>query len=140
MLQTLKTDDVTVHDSQAYRKMDVTSRRIRKKNASHGNEVPPQDTTRLIQRPCYRRGSQCQDPAGNRTTRRPPDHCKETQTAVVRSCLPFIRCGQNHLARHSERGKKTKQTEEEVGRQHREMDSPGAVSYTHLTLPTNLRV
>ena len=31
---------------------------------------------------------------------------KETQTAVVWSCLTFIRSGQNHLARHSERGKK----------------------------------
>ena len=31
------------------------------------------------------------------------------QTAVVWSCLPFIRSGQNHLARHSERGKKTRQ-------------------------------
>ena len=27
-------------------------------------------------------------------TRRPPDHCKETQSAVVWSCLPFIRSGQ----------------------------------------------
>ena len=27
---------------------------------------------------------------------------------------PIIRSGQNHLARHSERGKKTRQTEEEV--------------------------
>ena len=35
---------------------------------------------------------------------------KETQTAVVRSCFPFIRSGQNHLARHSERGKKTRRT------------------------------
>ena len=33
--------------------------------------------------------------------------------------------GQSHLARHSERGKKTRQTEEEVGRQHQEMDRPG---------------
>ena len=31
--------------------------------------------------------------------------------------------GQNHLARHSKRGKKTRQTEEEVGRQQR-MDRP----------------
>ena len=31
----------------------------------------------------------------------------------------------NHLARHSERGKKTRQTEEEVGRQHQGMDSAG---------------
>ena len=57
---------VRVHDSQAYRKMDVTH---------------------LIQKPCYQRGSPCQDPAGNWTTRRPPDDRKETQTAVVWSCL-----------------------------------------------------
>ena len=49
----------------------------------------------------------------------------EMQTAVVWSCLQFIRSGQKHLARHSERGKKTRQTEEEVGRQHQEMDRPG---------------
>ena len=47
------------------------------------------------------------------------------QTAVVQSRLPFIRSGQNQLARHSERGKETRQTEEEVGRQHQEMDRPG---------------
>ena len=38
---------------------------------------------------------------------------------------PFIRSGQNHLARHSERGKKTMRIEEEVGRQHQGMDRPG---------------
>ena len=75
----------------------------------------------LFVRPSDQRGSPCQDPAGNRTTRRPPDHRKETQTAVVWSCFLFIRSGQNHLARHSKRGKKTRQTEEEVGRQHQEM-------------------
>ena len=72
------------------------------------------------------RGSPCQDPADNRTSRRPPDHRKETQTAVVWSLLPFVRSGQNHLARHSERGKKTRQTEEEVGRQHQ----PGKMEKT----------
>ena len=79
-----------VHNSQAYRKMDVT-----------------------------------RDIAGNRTTRKPPGHRKGTQTAVVWICLPFIRSGQHHLARHSERGKKTGQTEEEVGRQRQGMDRPG---------------
>ena len=82
---------------------------------------------------CYRKTlhvpymlpTRCQDPEGNRTTQRPPDHGKETQTAVVWSCLPFIGSGQNYLARHSERGKKTRQTEEEVGRQHQGMDRPG---------------
>ena len=53
--------------------------------------------------------------AGNRTKRRPPDHGEEMQTAVVWSYLPFIRSGQNHLARQSERAKKTRQTEEEWG-------------------------
>ena len=78
-----------------------------------------------MQRPCYQQGSLCQDPAGNWTTRRPPDDCEEMQTAVVWSCLPFIRSGQNHLASHSESGKTTRQTEEEVGRQHQGMDRPG---------------
>ena len=90
--------------------MDPHSR-APKKNTSHGNEVLPQDTTHLLQRPCYQRGSPCQDPAGTRTTRRPPDHRKETQTAVVWSHLLLIWSGQNHLARHSERGKMTRQTE-----------------------------
>ena len=40
-------------------------------------------------------------------------------------CLPFVSSSQNHLARHSEKGKKTRQTEEEVGRQHQGMDRPG---------------
>ena len=51
--------------------------------------------------------SLCQDLAYNRTTQNPPDHCTETQTAVAWTCVPFIRSGQNHLARHNERGKKT---------------------------------
>ena len=80
--------------------------RAPEKRTSHGHEVLPQDTTHLIQRPCYQRGSPCHDPAGNWTTRRPHDYRKETQISVVWSCLPFIRSDQNHLARHSERGKK----------------------------------
>ena len=43
----------------------------------------------------------------------------------VWSCLQFIRSGQNHLARHSERGKETRQSEEDVGRQHLGMGRPG---------------
>ena len=67
--------------------MDPHSR-APKKNTSYGNEVLPQDTTHRIQRPCYHRGSPCQDTAGRWTTRRPDDR-KETQTAVVWSCLPL---------------------------------------------------
>ena len=40
------------------------------------------------------------------------------------TCLPFFRSVQNHLAKHRERGKKTRQTEEEVGRQHQGVDRP----------------
>ena len=44
---------------------------------------------------------------------------------MIWSCFPFTRSGQNHLARHNESGKKTRQTEEEVGRQHQGMDRNG---------------
>ena len=37
---------------------------------------------------------------------------------------PVYQVWQNHLARHSERGEKTRQTEEEGGRQHQGMDRP----------------
>ena len=84
--------------------------RAAKKNTTHGNEMLPQGTTHLIQRPCFQIGNLCHDPAGNRATRR-PDHRKEPQTEVVWTCIPFIRSGQNYLARHSERRKKTRQTE-----------------------------
>ena len=38
-----------------------------------------------------------------------PNHRKEAKNEVVWTCLPFIRSVQNQLARHSERGKKTRQ-------------------------------
>ena len=44
---------------------------------------------------------------------------------MVWTCLPFIRSSQEHLVRHSESGKKTRQTEEEMGRQHQRIDRPG---------------
>ena len=43
---------------------------------------------------------------------------------MVWTRLPFIRSGQNHLARHSEREKETRQREKEVGRQHQGIDRP----------------
>ena len=82
----------------------------------------PQDTTHLIQRPRYQRGSLCKDPAGNRTTGR-PDHRKETQTAAVWSYFQFIRSSQNHLAKaqcmgeeeKADRGRGEKTTRKLVG-------------------------
>ena len=52
-------------------------------------------------------------------------HIHSRSHAVVRTCHPLIGSGQNHLARHNKRGKKTRQTEEEVGRQHQRMDRLG---------------
>ena len=65
---------------------------MRKKNMSHKYEVLPQDTTHLMQRPCYQQESPCQDPAGNRTIRRrrPPGNRKGKQTEVVWTWLPFV--------------------------------------------------
>ena len=37
----------------------------------------------------------------------------------------FVRSDQNHFARHSERGKKTRRAKEEEGRQYQGMDRPG---------------
>ena len=110
--------------------------RAPKKNTSRANEVSPQDSTHLMQNNnnnnnnnkkqlCYQRECASQDQAGSWTTQRPPDHGKETQSAVVWSCLPVIRSGKKHLARHGEKGQKTRQTEEEVGRQHQRMGKPG---------------
>ena len=82
--------------------------RAARKNMSHWNEMLLQDTTHLIWKPCYQRGSPCQDPPANRTTWRSLNHRKETQTEVVWTCLLFIGSGQNHLARHSESRKKTR--------------------------------
>ena len=49
-------------------------------------------------------------------------------TEVVWTCLPFVRSGQNYLARRSESGTKTRQRKKkkkEVGRQHQGIDRPG---------------
>ena len=55
-----------------------------------------------------------------------PDHREQTQTEVVRTCLSFIRSGQNHLARHSEKGKEGNTDGRRGGKQHQGMDRPGA--------------
>ena len=85
-----------IHLPVCLRIMDPHSR-APKKNTSHRNEVQPQDCTHLIQRPRYKRGSPCQDSAVNWTTWRSPDDLKETQTAVVWLCFPFIRSGKKNI-------------------------------------------
>ena len=105
--------------------MDPHSR-APKKNTSHGNDAAARyhashTKTMLPTRKSVPRSNRQSDHT------KTSDQCKETQTAAVWTCLPFIRSGQNHLARHSERGKKTRRTEEEVKRQHQGMDRPGVL-------------
>ena len=57
--------------------------RAARKSTCHGNEVLQQDITHLILRPFYQHRSLCQDPAGNCTTQRPPDHHKKMQTMDI---------------------------------------------------------
>ena len=54
-----------IHLSVCLLIMDPHSRAPKKK-ISQGNEVLPQNTTHLTQRPRYQRGSPCQDPTGNK--------------------------------------------------------------------------
>ena len=102
--------------------MDPHSR-APKKNTSHGNEVLPQGTTNLIQRSRYQRGSRAkiQQAIGPH----------EDLTIVKRRKLQWY----GHVSRSSglaktilqgtvKGGKKTRQTEEEVGRQQQGMDRP----------------
>ena len=102
--------------------MDPHSR-APKKNTSHGNEVLPQDTTHLIQRPCYQRGSPCQDPA----TFGPHE---DLLAIVKRHKLKWY----GHVSRSSDLAKTTLQgtakggrrqgREKKVGRLHQGMDRP----------------
>ena len=84
-----------------------------------------QDTTHLIQRPCYNEevSAKIQQAIGPHED--PLTIVKKRKLCVVRTCLPLIRSVKNHLARHSERGKKTRQTEEEGVKQHQGMDRSG---------------
>ena len=66
-------------------------------------------TTRYyLAKPMYQWRSLCQDPACSWTILRPHHH-KETKTEVVFTCLPFIRSGQNRIARHSWGGRERRQ-------------------------------
>ena len=80
---------------------------LQRKNTNHGNEVLRQNTTHLIQRPCYQRGSSCQDPADNRTTR-------NLLTIVKRGKLKWY----GHVSRSSGLAKTILQGTMKGGRRH----------------------
>ena len=91
-----------------------------KKNTSHGNEVLMQDTTlsykdHVTNKEVHAKIQQAIGPH------------KDLLTIIKRCKLQWYghvsrSSGLANLARHSERGKKTRQTEEEVGRQHPGID------------------
>ena len=93
--------------------------RAPKKNTSHGNVVLLQDTTHVIHVTNEEVRAKIQQAFGPHEDLLTivETHKLQWYGHVSRSwsCFPFIRSGQNHLARHGGNGKKTRQTEEEVG-------------------------
>ena len=84
----------------------------------------PQGTVHLIQRSCYQRGSPCQHPADNPTTRRPPDIVKRRKLQWYGHVSRSSGLAKTILQGTVKGGEKTRQTEEEVGRQYQGMDKP----------------
>ena len=104
--------------------MDPHSR-APKRNTSHGNEVLPQDSTVSYK-----------DHVTNEEVRAKIQQAigphEDLLTIVKRRKLQWYGhvsrssgLAKTTFARHSERGKKTRRTKEEVGRQHQGMDRPG---------------
>ena len=93
---------------------------------SNGNDVLLQDTTHLIHRPCYQRGSPCQDPAGNRTTRR-PDVVKRRKLQWYGHVSHSSGLAKNILQGTVKGGRKQGRQKKEVGRQPQRMDRPGVL-------------
>ena len=77
-------------------------------------------TTHLIQRPCYQRGSPCQDPAGNRTTQRPSDHCSSGMVmSPVHLVWPKLSC------KAQWKGEEDKADRGRGGKTHHRINRPG---------------
>ena len=57
--------------------------------------------------------------------RQTPDHGQETNAKMVWPCLKVFWFSKDHPTGHSERKKKKRQTEEEVGRQYQRKDRNG---------------
>ena len=102
-----------------------THGRAPKKNTSHGSEMLPQDTTHLIKRPCYQRGSPCQDPAGNWTTRRSPDDKKRDANCSGMVMFPVYQVWPISSCKAQWKGEDDKADKGRRGRQHEGKDRPG---------------
>ena len=98
--------------------------RAPQRNTSCGNEVVPQDTTHLIQRPCYQRGNPCQD-------QQVIGPHEDLLTIVKRRKLQWyghvsrLSGLANTILQNTMKGGRRQGREEEVGRQHQGMDRPG---------------
>ena len=73
-------------------------------------------------------GQSCEPEEFGRQPRCLDPHCLD---------LPFVRSGQNHLARHSERGEKTRQTEEEEEEEEEGGGEGGGVEEEPITLESS---
>ena len=99
--------------------------RAPKKKTSHGNEVLPQDTTYLLQRPRYQPGSLYYDPAINRTTQRPLTIVKRRKLKWYGHVSRSPGLDKTTLQGKVKGGRRQGRQEEKVGRQHQGMDRPG---------------
>ena len=71
---------------------------------------------------CDERGGSQQNPECNWNAWWSPNHGKEMETQMVWPHLNILWHGEDNSARDSERSKKERKTEEEMGRQHQGMD------------------
>ena len=95
--------------------------RAPKKNTSHENEVLPKDTTHLIQRPCYQRGSPCQDWMG------PHEDLLSIIQRRKRKWYGHVSCWSGlakTITQGTVKGGRNKGRQKKVGRQHQGMVRP----------------
>ena len=85
----------------------------------------PQETTHLIQRPFTNEDVRAKLQRAIGPHEDPLTILKRCKLQLYGHVSRSSGLAENHLARHSEREKKTRQTEEEVGRQHQGMDRLG---------------
>ena len=79
-------------------------------------EMLEETSEHFLQRPCDERGGSQQNPECNWSAWWSPNHGKETETQMVWPHLKILWHGEDNSARDSERSKKKRKTEEEMGR------------------------
>ena len=101
--------------------MDPYSR-VREKDTSYRNEMFSKTFGHLLQRSCYKWGSEKQNQASHWALWWSSHHCEETQTEMVWAHNKINRTCKDDPTGHCTRREKERQTEKEMGRQRNGMD------------------